>query len=157
MRFPLRLILLLVILAEVAGFVIVGSAIGLAPTLALVLASMVTGVFILRRQGLATLKSIRSEMDAGRAPARPLFDGAVVAFAALLLIVPGFLTDIAGILLFIPRVRTALWRRLSGRLNLRRFTGGRRSARGTVVDLEPGEYAASAERESPWRRALGED
>jgi len=151
MRIPLRLLIVALLLAEIAGFVIVGKAIGVAATLALVLVAMVAGTLLLRRQGVATLMSIREGAAAGRLPARPLFESAVLAIAALLMIVPGFLTDIAGLLLFIPGVRGAIWRRLARRVKVRNVRGEARTAPGSVVELEPSEYATAPRPESPWR------
>jgi UPF0716 protein FxsA len=151
MRVPIRLLIVALLLAEIAVFVVVGGAIGVAATLALVLVAMVAGLLLLRRQGVATLMSIREGAAAGRLPARPLFKGAALAFAALLLILPGFLTDLAGILLFIPAVRAAIWRRLARRVKVGNLRGEARTATGSVVELEPGEYVATPRPESPWR------
>lgn len=151
MRIPLRLLIIALLLAEIAGFVVVGDAIGVAATLALVLVAMLAGILLLRRQGVATLMSIREGVAAGRLPARPLFDGAVLTIAALLMIVPGFISDLVGILFFIPAVRDTIWRRLARRVKVRSVRHDFRPATGSVVELEPGEYAAAPRPESPWR------
>jgi len=157
MRIPFRLLALAFILAEIAAFIVVGGAIGVLPTLALVLLGVAAGGIVLRRQGTAALARIRAEIDAGRAPARPLLDGAVFAIAACLIILPGFLSDIAGLSLLIPAVRNALWRAISSRVRVRGVgpTGRDRPA-GAVLELEPSEYEAAPERRSPWRADGGE-
>lgn len=89
-------------LAEIATFIFVGRAIGVAATLALVVASSVLGATLLREAGLAT--ALR--LERGReAPARILAEGGTRMLAGLLLLVPGFLTDIAALAVLIPRVR----------------------------------------------------
>ena len=144
MRIPFSILILFLVLAEIATFILVGDAIGVAPMLGLTLLAMLAGALLLRRQGVVTVNRIRAEIAAGRLPARPLAEGAAFAIAGLLLILPGFLTDAAGILLCIPAFRAAMWRGVSRRLEIR---GAQRSAirpaRGRVVELEESEYAAT--------------
>ncbi len=156
MRVPFSLIVLVLLLAEIAAFIFVGEAIGVGATLALVLLSMIAGVLLLRRQGVATLMRIRAESAAGRVPAKPLLDGAVLALAALLMITPGFITDIAGLLLFVPAVRGALWRRIRGRLDVRMARQeGFRPVAPNVVELDHSEFSSAPRVDSPWRRDSG--
>jgi UPF0716 protein FxsA len=153
MRFPFRIILLALLLAEIAAFIVVGEAIGVPGTLALVLLSMVAGVALLRRQGMVALNRVQADIEARRIPAKPLFQGALAALASFLLIVPGFITDIAGLLLFIPSVRAVIWRWLGRRV---RSTGlGARAPAGAVIELEPGEYAGRPRPDSPWNADRG--
>lgn len=152
MRIPLSLLVLGLVLAEIATFILVGEAIGVLPTLALVLFGMVTGAVLLRRAGVSTLMRMRNEAAAGRMPARPLLDGAVGAVAALLIMLPGFLTDLIGLLLLIPATRNRLWRGLSGRLPARPAGSPSFAARrAEVIDLEPGDYVSDRRADSPWR------
>jgi UPF0716 protein FxsA len=149
-RIPFSLVFLTLILGEIAGFILVGQAIGVLATLGLVLLGMVAGVLLLRRQGVATLMRVRANLAADRPPARPLAEGAILAFAALLIILPGFITDIVGGLLFIPFVRETLWGAFRSRFTLR--TGNATAAppsSGPVVDLKREEY--SPRPDSPWR------
>jgi UPF0716 protein FxsA len=95
-------------LVEIAVFVQVGGWIGLFPTLALVVLTAVLGTWQLRAQGLATLLRARDQVDRGALPARELFDGACLLVAGALLLTPGFVTDIAGFLLFLPPIRDKL-------------------------------------------------
>jgi UPF0716 protein FxsA len=153
MRVPISFLLLLFVLAEIASFVLVGEAIGIAGTLALTLAGMVAGCVLLRRNGIATLVGIRAELEAGRTPARPLAEGAVLAVAALLLILPGFISDIVGLLLLVPWVRGALWRLAARRIDIRTTARGSQPSRKSgVIDLDRGEYASTLRADSPWRR-----
>lgn len=158
MRIPLRLLVLLLLLAEIAVLILVGQAIGVAGTLALVLLSMVAGLALLRWQGTATLMRIRAEAAGGRVPARPLLEGAVLAIAALLLIVPGFLTDMIGLLLFIPAVRQRLGPRMRGRFEAKRraWQPPGPQPRPATIELDSSEYSSGPDRSSPWRRGEGE-
>ncbi|HWT29471.1 MAG TPA: FxsA family protein [Propylenella sp.] len=156
MRFPISLVILLLLLGEIAVFILVGEAIGVGATLALVMLSMIAGVLLLRRQGVATLTRIRSESAAGRVPAKPLIEGAVLAVAAILMIIPGFITDLASLLLFIPAVRNAMWQRIRRRVevSVARYAASRPAAT-PVLELDHSEYGAAPRADSPWRRDGG--
>ena len=156
MRFPISILILLLLLGEVAVFILVGEAIGIGATLALVLLSMVAGILLLRRQGVAVLARIRSEAAAGRAPAKPLIEAAVIAVAAILMIVPGFITDVAGVLLFVPPVRSSIWRRIRRRVEANiAGRAGFRPAPQPVYELDQSQYAVTPHPDSPWRRDGG--
>lgn len=101
---------------EIAAFVVVGSHIGVLATVALVVATSVMGAALLRIQGLGTLARIRAQVDRGTVPDRELAHGAMILVAGLLLLMPGFLTDAVGLLLFVPPVRDAAWRLLRARI-----------------------------------------
>lgn len=98
---------------EIAVFIQVGGYLGLGPTLGLVVLTAVLGAWQLRAQGLATLLRARRQIDRGALPARELFDGACLLVAGALLLTPGFVTDAAGFLLFVPPVRDFLRGRLA--------------------------------------------
>ena len=102
---------------EIAGFVIVGSKIGVFATLGLVILSAMLGFFLLRVQGIGLLQRIRTETAAGRVPDREVVHGAMLVLAAILLIVPGFVSSAVGILLFIPFIRDFMWEKfMRGRM-----------------------------------------
>jgi len=117
-------------LLEIAVFIRVGGIIGLWPTLATVILTAMAGTWCLRAQGLATLARARAQLDRGALPARELFDGACLLIAGVLLLTPGFVTDGAGFLLFLPPVREflrgLLARHLQGRTETAIFVDGRR-------------------------------
>jgi UPF0716 protein FxsA len=109
----MALILLVVIfigmpLLEIAVFIQVGGVIGVWPTIGLTIATALAGSLLLRAQGLATLMRARAQMDAGQLPAREMFDGVCLVMAGAMLLVPGFVTDALGLLLFIPPFRDLL-------------------------------------------------
>jgi UPF0716 protein FxsA len=98
---PLVELVLLLTLADVTGFT---------ATLAILVGTALTGAWLLRRQGLRTLRSIRSELRSGRLPPQQLLDGLLILFAGAFLLTPGILTDLLGIALLVPRSR-AVFRR----------------------------------------------
>lgn len=141
---------------EIAGFIVVGSKIGVLATLALVILSIFLGVFLLRLQGFGLVQKIREETAAGRTPKRELVHGVMLVFAAFLLIIPGFITDIIGLLLFIPAVRDIGWRFISDRVVVVN-SGNRRSSRTSrsqikdkVIELDPEDYSSKPDPNSPW-------
>lgn len=161
----LPLFVLALPLLEIAGFVVVGRLVGALATVGLVLASSIAGALLLRHQGFSVMTRIRAEMDAGRDPSRQLAHGAMIVLAAILLIIPGFITDIIGLLLFLPPVRDLAWRALKGRVVLATnfSTGGFRGRqRDKTIDLDDGDYSRSddyargPDHNSPWRRLKDE-
>lgn len=93
---------------EIGLFIKVGGAIGLWPTLFIVVATAVAGTALLRQQGLGTLARLQQSLDRGEVPLEPIFDGFCLLAAGLLLLTPGFFTDALGFALFVPPVRHAL-------------------------------------------------
>ncbi|MDN2568608.1 FxsA family protein, partial [Aquibium sp. A9E412] len=117
MPFSLVPFLLLVIpLLEIAVFVMVGGAIGVLPTLALVVVTAIAGSILLRVQGFGVVDRIRRTMDAGRMPGRELVHGVMILVAGVLLLTPGFVTDTLGFLLFVPALRDMAWALLRDRI-----------------------------------------
>lgn len=113
---PLLPLLFIVLpLVEIAGFAFVGSLIGVFPTVALVIATTIIGAALLRIQGFSALTRIRSTIEAGAAPGRDVVHGLMIALAGMLLVIPGFFTDLLGFLLFIPPLRELVWRFLKSR------------------------------------------
>jgi UPF0716 protein FxsA len=111
-------IFLIVPLLEIAFFVVIGNAIGLWPTLAGVLLMAVAGSLILRWQGLQLFNEIRATLGRGQVPTRALADAMMVGIAGLLLLLPGYFSDLIGLLLLIPPVRTLLYRFLASRVRV---------------------------------------
>lgn len=138
-------------LLEIAGFVVVGRQIGALATVGLVLASAIAGSLLLRHQGLGAMARARAEVEAGRDPSRQLAHGAMIVLAAILLIVPGFLTDIVGLLLFLPPVRDLAWRVLKSRITDVSSFGMRRQ-RERTIDLDAEDFSRRPNPDSPWRR-----
>jgi UPF0716 protein FxsA len=138
----LFLVFLIVPLIEIACFILIGQAVGIWPTLLGVLATALIGSLVLRYQGLKVLGEIRGSMGRGMLPARALADGMMIAVAGVLLLTPGYFTDLLGILLLIPPVRTAIYALLRTRLDLvapvAEASGSRRPADRGTIELDEG-------------------
>lgn len=140
-------------LLEIAGFVVVGRQIGALATVGLVLVSAMAGLMLLRHQGLGVMGRARTEIEAGRDPSRQIAHGVMILLAAFLLIVPGFLTDIAGLLLFIPPVRDLAWNLVKrGITVVSSFGFGASRREGRTIDLDAEDFSRHPNPESPWRR-----
>lgn len=139
-------VFMIVPLVEIAFFVVIGNTIGLWPTLAGVLVTAVAGSLILRWQGLQLLNEIRSSMGQGRLPARALADAMMVAIAGVLLLTPGYFSDLIGILLLIPPVRTLIYRFLASRVRVvattttQSYGFGPRRVEDDTIELGDDEY-----------------
>ena len=119
----LALVFLLVPVAELYVIYKVGDAIGVLPTFLLLALDSVLGCLLLRAQGRAVWRRFNETMAAGRIPHREVIDGVLVIFGGAFLLTPGFLTDIAGLLLLIPPTR-AFVRRIAVRRLGRRVAAG---------------------------------
>ncbi len=101
----LFLLFALVPVAEIYVLVSVGGAIGVFPTIALVLLTALAGAHLARMQGLSTMVRIRENLDQGFMPAEELLDALLIFLAGMALLTPGFLTDLCGLLILLPATR----------------------------------------------------
>lgn len=132
---------------EIAIFIKVGQTIGLLPTLALIIGAALLGGMLLRQQGVAVIGQLRSNVSAGRMPARNIADAMMIGLASLLLVLPGFLSDIVAVLLLLPPVRSWIYAALASRVTVVDSTGYRRAGpaddqrlgKGTI-DLDNDDY-----------------
>ena len=108
--------LILVPILEIYLFIKIGSQIGAFVTISLILSTAVIGVFYARYEGLNTLRSGFSQLIKNEAPIYEIISGAAIAFAALLLIVPGFATDLLGFLLIFPLTRKLFFGKMINKL-----------------------------------------
>ena len=113
---PLLVVLALVVVPIVELYLVVqvGQAIGILPTIALLIIMSVLGGFLLRREGTRTWRAMGDALQAGRLPAREVADGALVILGGALLLTPGFATDAIGLLCILPPSRAVLRRVLTG-------------------------------------------
>ena len=105
---PLLILFILIPIIEIGLFIQVGGAIGLWPTLAIVVLTAVIGTSMLRKQGISTMARLQSSMQSGENPVDPMVHGALILVSGVLLLTPGFFTDGMGFLLLLPPVRAAL-------------------------------------------------
>ncbi|UTF49857.1 membrane protein FxsA [Desulfomicrobium sp. ZS1] len=101
----LFLLFVLVPVAEIYLLVTVGGAIGALPTVALVILTALAGAHLARMQGMSTMLRIRENLDQGFMPAEELLDGVLIFLAGVVLLTPGFLTDLCGLLILLPATR----------------------------------------------------
>ena len=101
----LILSIILVPIIEIYLFIKIGGQIGAFNTILLIFMTAVTGIIYARYEGLNTLKSGFSQIVKNQTPAYEIISGAAIAFGALLLIIPGFATDILGLLIIFPPTR----------------------------------------------------
>jgi UPF0716 protein FxsA len=145
---PLFLIVLFIVvpIAELYVIIQVGQAIGLWPTLALLLADALLGSFLLKHQGRGAWLRFNEALAQRRFPGKEVVDGLLIVVGGTLLLAPGFITDIFGLILLVPPTR-AIVRGL-----LKRFTIGR-----FVVVGMPGAGAFGAGGRGPGDRGSSRD
>ena len=107
------LTIILVPIIEIYLFIKIGSQIGAFNTISLIFITAIIGIIYARYEGLNTLKSGISQMFKNELPAYEIISGAAIAFAALLLIIPGFATDLLGFFLIFPITRKLFFRKFS--------------------------------------------
>jgi UPF0716 protein FxsA len=144
---PLLLLVLLFVVVPIAELYViiqVGQEIGALPTIAILVADSVLGSVLLRSQGRGVWRRFNEGIAAGRPPAREVLDGVLVIFGGALLLTPGFLTDVLGILLLLPPTRAVVRRLLVRRFASRLIVAmpGRRpvgdaDVEGTAREVDP--------------------
>ena len=144
---------ILVPIAELAVIIQVGQAIGVWWTIAILIADSILGSLLMRAQGRSAWRRFNEALQGGRVPAREVADGVLVIFGGALLLTPGFLSDIFGLLFLLPPTRAVI-RRVFLRQAMKRITvsmagatmprGGAPGAawrsddvEGTAVDVDP--------------------
>jgi UPF0716 protein FxsA len=152
---PLLLVILFVVvpIAELAVLIQVGQAIGVGWTVVILFADALLGSYLLRSQGRLAWRRFNEALASGRLPHREVVDGVLVIFGGVLLLCPGFITDIFGVLFLFPPTRVVLRRLLvrKGALRLVGATPGTaappsspfngngqpRDIEGSAVDIDP--------------------
>ena len=108
--------IILVPIVEIYLFIKIGAKIGAFNTILLILLTAITGIIYARYEGLNTLRSAYLQLVKQETPIYEIISGAAIAFAALLLIIPGFATDLVGFLIIIPFTRKLLLGKISANL-----------------------------------------
>jgi UPF0716 protein FxsA len=129
-------------LIEIALFVVVGQAIGLVPTLLGVLLAAIAGGLIIRWQGIEALREMQVRMQRGEMPARQMGDTMFIVAGGLMLVVPGFFTDVIGLLLLLPWTRELIYRLLARNFRVveATSTSTRRTDDPGLIDLDRGNW-----------------
>ena len=107
---PFLILIILIPVIEIYLFIKIGSQIGAITTIMLIFVTAIVGVYYAKYEGLNTLKSGFSQLRRNETPTYEMLSGAAIAFAAVLLIIPGFLTDIIGFLLIFPISRKLIFK-----------------------------------------------
>src|ERR1041384_6931224 len=144
MLLPLVLLFIAVPIAELAVIIQVGQAIGVWWTIALLIVAPPVGRCVMRHPGRPVWRRFNDTVQGGRVPAREVLDGALVIFGGALLLTPGFITDILGLILLLPPsravVRGIVSRRIAHRMvasaTRARTTPGHFDVEGTAVDVD---------------------
>ena len=113
------LAIILVPIIEIYLLIKIGSQIGAITTILLIFLTAIIGVYYAKYEGLNTLKSGFIQLSKNEAPAYEIISGAAIAFAAILLIIPGFLTDCLGFLLIFPLTRKIIFNSLSKKIKIK--------------------------------------
>jgi UPF0716 protein FxsA len=146
---PLALLVIAFIvvpLAELYVIIQVGGLIGVLPTIGLLLVDSLAGSLLLRAQGQAVWRRFNEALAAGRMPHREALDGALVIFGGALLLTPGFITDIVGLLLLLPPTRAVARRIVVAALRRRVVVAvaGSGGARGGAPPARPYDVEGTA-------------
>lgn len=138
---PLLLLAIFIVVPAVEIYVLVqvGQAIGAVPTVAILLLDGVAGAALTRSQGRKAWRALTDALSASRVPAKEVADGALIVLGGALLLTPGFVTDVLGVLCLLPPTRSLLRRFVTGAVARRlvRSAPTRRQGRGgDVIDGE---------------------
>lgn len=141
----IALLLILWPLAELYVVIKVADAIGVLYAILLLVLSWPLGTWALRAEGRAAWRRLSAAVSAGRSPGREVLDGALILIGGVLLIIPGFITDLLGAVALLPPTRALVRRHLARNLQSRLVVGATRFGRGgqpydvdsTATDLEP--------------------
>ncbi|MCP4205791.1 MAG: FxsA family protein [Shimia sp.] len=109
---------------EIALFISVGGAIGLLPTMAIVLLTAILGTHLVRSQGLAAIGKVQKSFNELNDPTEPIAHGAMILIAGVLLLTPGFFTDAVGFALLTPAFRKLMFEFARKRVRVQSFTMG---------------------------------
>jgi UPF0716 protein FxsA len=116
------LIIILIPVIEIYLFIKIGAQIGALTTILLIFITAVLGVYYARYEGLNTLKAGFAQLRIKETPAYEVMSGAAIAFAALLLIIPGFATDLLGFFLIFPITRKIILNKFSKKFSHKKNT-----------------------------------
>lgn len=147
---PLIFLLLLAMpILELTVIVQVAEEVGVLETLALLVGISVAGAWLLKQQGLATWRSLQTTMARGEVPTKEATDGALILFGGALLLTPGFVTDVFGLLLLLPPTRALVkssFRKLFARWAIKRAGSSGKVYSATVTRVRRPDARSAAGR-----------
>ena len=114
---PIFLTIIFIPVIEIYLLIKIGAQIGAITTIFLIFVTAIVGIYYAKYEGLNTLRSAFNQLKQNETPAYEMLSGAVIAFAALLLIIPGFATDLLGFLLIFPLTRKFIFNGLFKKFN----------------------------------------
>ena len=132
---PVLISIILIPILEIYLFIKIGSQIGAFNTILLIFVTAIIGVYYAKYEGLNTIRSGFTQILKNQTPAYEIISGAAIAFAAILLILPGFATDFLGFLLIFPITRKLIFRNISNKFK-RRDTKKNNFIEGEYEDIE---------------------
>lgn len=140
MRFILLFILALPII-EIALFIVIGQQIGLLPTLLGIFVTGAIGALVLRWQGMGVVRQMQTRLARGELPARAMGDAVLIGVAGVLLLLPGYFTDLIGLLLLLPWTRRLIYALLARNLKVVEVTTAEyRAVDPDLIELERKEW-----------------
>jgi UPF0716 protein FxsA len=143
--FQLLFVLFIIIpIIEITVIMQVGELLGLWPTVAIVILSAWLGAKYVRLQGLTTLQSVQTKMAQGEMPSGEIVTGLMLLVAGVLLVTPGFVTDIFGLSLLIPSVRIAIANYVQKNMKVNQFAAGATFTQGGTGNVYQHEAQAQA-------------
>ena len=132
----LLLTIILTPIIEIYILIKIGSQIGAISTILLILTTAIVGIYYAKYEGLNTLKSGFLQLSRNEAPTYQVLSGAAIAFAALLLIIPGFVTDVLGFILIFPPSRKLIFKKVIKKKNSNRDKDEKEYIDGEFEEIE---------------------
>ena len=119
---PILFFLIIIPVIEIYLFIKIGSYIGALTTILLIFSTAIIGVYYAKYEGLNTFRAGFSQISKNQTPTYEVISGAAIAFAALLLIIPGFATDILGFLLIFPITRRLIFSKFLNKIKKKKYS-----------------------------------
>lgn len=165
MRFrTIGIFFLLLPIIEIAGIILVGNALGLWSTLALILGTSLLGVILLRANAISIANKWRQAATRNEMPEGDMLSANMRSLGAVLMIFPGFLCKLVGLAFMLPPFQTFLWALIGRKITVFRASPGagfrapgQRPSGPSVVDLDQGDYERHSNAKSPWYDADNKD
>ena len=134
---PILILIILIPAIEIYLFIKIGSQIGAISTILLIFTTAIIGVYYAKYEGLNTLRSGFTQLSKNQTPTYEMISGAAIAFAALLLIIPGFATDILGFLIIFPITRKIIFDKFIKKFDTHKKNNGKNNfIDGEFEDIE---------------------